>query len=341
MSHTRTSISSMGKVAFQDRLLKPFDMAQNSSQADDAAVIDRGDYFELIACDTMFEGVDFDLSYTPLEYLGRKAVVASMSNIVAMNGVGEYVTVSVGISSRFSVEEVEMVYRGVEMACKEYGVRLIGGNTSSSATGLIISTTSVGKVAKDHIARRSGAKATDLVCMTGNLGAALMGLHLLEREKRATQGDSNIVPQINKDNQYLFARLLKPELRSDILKSLDEDGIVPSSMIDITQGLSSALLHLCRASEVGVRVYLERLPISSQVFAVAEELNLDPVVVALNGGDDFELLFTVPIAHHEQILRMPGVDVIGHIMESRYGAAMITPDSTEIALQSPDWTNQE
>lgn len=338
---TRTPISSLGKVAFLDRLLEPFKDQKTSKIGDDAAVIDRGDYLELVASDTMLEGIDFDLEYTPLEYLGRKTVVAGISNLAAMNGVAQYITISLGLSDRFSVEEVELLYKGIRQACQEFKIELLGGNTSASMTGLTLATTTIGQVDKQAIAYRRGAMVTDLVCLSGNLGAALLGLHILEREKRATKGNPGIEPQLAKQYEYLLSRLLKPQPRIDIIESLKRDNIAPTSMIDITQGLSSAALHLCADSQVGMRIYLDRLPISSQVFDTAQELAIDPVVAALNGGDDFELLFTVPLAMHKEVMQMGGVDVIGHIVEQNCGAAIITPDGGEIAMQSPDWTSQQ
>lgn len=337
----RTQISTLGKVAFLDRLLDPFKDQTNNTIGDDAAVIDRSDSLELVASDTMLEGIDFDLQYTPLEYLGRKAVVAGISNVVAMNGVARYISVSIGLSARFCVEEVELLYKGIRQACNEFKVELIGGNTSASLTGLTIATTTIGQTTKEDIAYRKGAMVTDLVCLSGNLGAALLGLHILEREKRATQGNPGIEPQLAKKYEYLLSRLLKPTPRIDITDSLKRDNITPTSMIDITQGLSSAALHLCAESEVGMRIYLDRLPISSQVFDTAQELGIDPVVAALNGGDDFELLFTVPLALHKEIMQTPGVDVIGHIVNRELGAVLTTPDGAEISIQSPDWTSQE
>lgn len=337
---TRTPISALGKVAFLERLIEPFNDQKTSKIGDDAAVINRGDYLELVATDTMLEGIDFDLEYTPLEYLGRKAVVAGISNVVAMNGVAEYITVSLGLSDRFSVEEVELLYKGIREACQEFKIELLGGNTSASMTGLTIATTTIGQVTKGDVMYRRGAMITDLVCLSGNLGAALLGLHILEREKRATKGNPGIEPQLAKKYEYLLSRLLKPQPRVDIVEKLKRESIAPTSMIDITQGLSSAALHLCADSEVGMRIYLERLPISSQVFDTAEELGIDPVVAALNGGDDFELLFTVPLSLHKEVMQMSGVDVIGHIVEQQCGAAITTPDGAEIAIQSPDWTSQ-
>lgn len=327
----RTEISTLGKNAFVNQLTQPFDITH-----DDAATIEREGYLELVATATLLEGVDFDLQYTPLQHLGYKAVVAVLANIYAMNGTPEYMTVSLGLSARFAVEEVEAIYQGVGKGCEDYNVRLIGGNTSASLTGLTMAMTAIGRVETDKIAHRSGANSTDLLCITGNLGAAYMGLQLLEREKRAV-GDSGIKPKLDGYN-YLLQRQLKPTLPLTVIRGLAELSIVPTAMIDVTRGLASASLNLCQSSQCGVRIYLDRLPISSQTFAMAKELGADPVVAALNGGDDYEMLFTVPLSAHQDILTMAGVDVIGHIVSLSKGAAMTTPDGSEIALQSPDFT---
>lgn len=353
---TRTQISSLGKVAFLEELLEPFKApsigpatdftapeptALLSDLDDDSAVIDRGHYLELVACDTMLEGIDFDLHYTALEYLGRKAVVAGISNVLAMNGVPRYISVSIGLSARFCVEDARELYNGIRRACNEFDVKLIGGNTSSSITGLTIATTTLGEVTRDRLTRRSGAQVTDLVCLSGSLGASLLGLHILEREKRATQGHPELKSLLDPKYGYLFSRLLRPDPRIDIIQALALAGITPTSMIDITQGLSSAAMHLCASSGVGMRIHLDRLPINAQVFDTAEELGIDPVVAALNGGDDFELLITIPLALHKEIPQIHGLDIIGHITNQNLGAALITPDGAQITLQSPDWTAQE
>lgn len=329
----RTEISQLGKNAFIERLIKPFGIIP-----EDAATIDRGDYLELISSSTMLEGVNFDLQYTPLQHLGYKAVVAAISNICAMNGTAECITVSLGISARFSVEEVESIYEGIGFATKEYNLKLIGGNTSASLTGLMLVITAVGRVDKDKVVHRSGAKDSDLICITGNLGSAYMGLKLLEREKIAV-GSSGLKPEF-KGGEYLLERQLKPKARKDIIERLEEAKIVPTSMIDITSGLASAALNIAYSSQCGLRIYLERLPIASEAFSMAKDLSTDPVVAALNGGDDYELMFTVPLEYHQEILTMESIDVIGHILPESKGAALTTPDGSEIMLQSPDFSSQ-
>lgn len=324
----RTQISEIGKVNFVDRILVNFSVEQ-----DDAAVIDRGDDYQLMAVATMLEGIDFDLQYTPLEHLGYRAVVAAVSNIYAMNGHPRYLSLALGVSARFSVEEIEALYSGIGRGCEDYSVRLVGGDTSPSMTGLTLALSCLGDVSKERITRRSGAGVTDLVCVSGNLGAAYMGLQLLEREKRAV-GQSGVEPLL-KGHEYILGRQLKPAARVDIVDQLAEYDVLPTAMIDITRSTACSALHLCRASGVGMRIYLDRLPIASETFAMAEQMSIDPVVAALNGGDDYELMFTVPLSMHKSVLSMPGVDVIGHIVESSKGAALTTPDGSEIELTSP------
>lgn len=339
---SRTEISTLGKVAFVEQLTKPF--TTNSSSAirqgigDDAAVIDRGDFLEVISQVSMLEGIDFDLVYTPLEHLGYKLVTAAVSNICAMNARAEYLTVSIGLSARFSVEDAEALYNGIKRGTDRYQLELIGGNTSASLTGLSLGATIIGRTTDKEVTLRSGAKNTDLVCATGNYGAAYMGLQLLEREKRVLKGDHFTSPEIKEEHRYILERQLKPEARVDILQVLKEAGIVPTAMIDITRGLASAALHICHRSETGIKIHLNRIPIASDTFKMGEELNIDPVVAALNGGDDFELLFTVPLDKHKEVIGLPGIDIIGHIVPAPEGAALVTPDGNEIKIQSPDWT---
>ncbi len=341
MKHTE--ISALGKVAFIEQLTAPFttnpDSALRQGIGDDAAVIDRGPELEIISQATMLEGIDFDLSYTPLQHLGYKLVVAAVSNVCAMNARAEYLTVSIALSARFSVEQAEELYAGVRRGCDDYDLSLIGGNTSASLTGLSLAATVIGSCAPGELTLRSGAAPGDLLCVTGNLGAAYMGLQVLEREKRVLKGNAVTQPKLD-GYEYILGRQLRPSARVDILAALREAGICPTAMIDVTRGLASAVLHLCRRSEAGARIYLDKLPIASETFLAAEELHLDPVVAALNGGDDFELLFAAPLTSHRELLTMPGIDVIGHVTAASAGAALVTPDGAEIRLQSPDWTQR-
>jgi len=337
-----TSIASLGQFKFVDRLCAPF-VASNSSTVkgcgDDAAVIDAGDKYLLVSTDLLLEGVQFDLTYCPLQHLGYKTVVAGISDILAMNGTPRQLTLGVGISARFSVEMIEQLYEGVRYACKEYGVDLVGGDTSASVNGLTLAVTVIGEVAKDKIVYRNGAQVNDLICVTGALGGAYMGLHLLEREKRALAGHPNPHPKFE-GYEYILGRQLRPVARQDIIQELAKANLVPTSMIDITDGLASEILHLCKDSDKGARIYLNRLPIAQETHRMAEELHADPVVAALNGGDDFELLFTVPLARQEEVFAL-GLDVIGHITAAGTGVALVTPDDQLIPVQAPGWVTEK
>lgn len=337
-----TPIASLGQFGFVNRICSPF-VASNTSTikacGDDAAVIDAGDKYMLVSTDLLLEGVQFDLTYCPLQHLGYKTVVAGISDILAMNGTPRQLTLGVGVSSRFSVEMIEQLYEGVRFACKEYEVDLVGGDTSASINGLTLAVTAIGEVAKDKIVYRNGAQVNDLICVTGALGGAYMGLHLLEREKRALAGHPNPHPKFE-GYEYILGRQLRPSARLDIIQELAKSDLVPTSMIDITDGLASEILHLCKDSNKGARVYLNRLPIAQETNRMAEELHADPVVAALNGGDDFELLFTVPLAKQEEIFAL-GIDVIGHITAPDTGVALVTPDDQLIPVQAPGWVAEK
>lgn len=334
----RTDFATLGEFGFIDRIATKFGTSASTVRGigDDCAVIDAGEKYILVSTDMLMEGIDFDLIYTPLTHLGYKTVVAGISDILAMNGVPRQVMVSVALSARFAVEDMDAFYEGVKIACDLYNVDLAGGDTNSSITGFAINITSVGDVAKDKIVYRSGAKENDLICISGNLGAAYMGLQLLEREKRVFAGNDNVQPQFA-GYEYILQRQLRPEARVDTIRTLAENNIVPTSMIDISDGLGSEILHICKSSGVGARIYLSRIPIADQTFRMAEELHTDPVIAALNGGDDYELLFTVPIERHAEILKTPGVDVIGHICNATKGAALTTPDDNEIEITAQGW----
>lgn len=338
-----TEIASLGEFGLINRLTTGFKTHHSSTLrgvGDDAAVIAprRG---EAILCttDSFFEGVDFDLTYFPLKHLGYKVVTAAISDILAMNARPTQISVSLGISSKISVEALDELYDGIRFACHEQQIDLAGGDTRASMTGLVISTTAVGTAPKKQIVYRDGAGLHDLICITGNLGAAYMGLRLLERERRVLEGVTNPEPQFS-GYEYLLEKYLKPRPRTDIIEALAKEGIRPTAMIDISDGLASDLMQLCRASKCGARIYLERIPIARQTSALAEEMHTDPVVAALNGGEDYELLFTVPIAMQEQIMRSGLVDIIGHITPDTTGCYMITPDGSEIALKAQGFPEQ-
>ena len=336
----RTEISSLGEFGLIERLTK--ELTTNNKETikgagDDAAVLQFSNDDEvLVSTDLLMEGVHFDLTYFPLKHLGYKAVVANISDIYAMNGTPKQITVSIALSRKFCIEDVEELYSGIRLACEQYGVDIVGGDTSSSLTGLAISITAIGTAPKGTVVKRNGAKETDLICVTGNLGAAYMGLQLLEREKIATAG-KDIQPDFQ-GKEYILERQLKPEARREVIEKLREEGVKPTSMIDVSDGLSSELMHICHQSGAGCRIYEERIPIDYQTAIMAEELNLNVITCALNGGEDFELLFTVPIADHEKVAAMKDVRVIGHIVSESMGLALITRDGVEMELKAQGWT---
>lgn len=333
----RTEIAQLGQFGLIDRLSAKC-RCENSSTlsgiGDDAAVVEIGDGEVMVtSTDSLFEGVDFDLTYFPLKHLGYKAIVVGANDILAMNAKPEQVMISLGVSSKLPVEALEDLYDGMRIACDELGIDLVGGDTRASMTGLVIGVTSIGRAKKENVAYRSGAKPNDLICITGSLGAAYLGLHLLEREKRVLRDVENPEPQFS-GYEFLLESYLKPHARKGIIDSMEEEGIVPTSMIDLSDGLAGDLLQICKSSKCGARIYLERIPIAKQSSALAAELNADPVVAALNGGEDHELLFTVPIEKQELIAKLGCIDIIGHITEPQKGAFLVTPDGSDIQLKS-------
>ena len=332
-------ISQLGEFGLIDRLTQNLPTVNSSTVrgvGDDCAVIRNNDTDTLVTTDLLLEGVHFDLTYVPLKHLGYKSAVVNFSDVYAMNGTPRQITVSLGISSRFTVEHIEELYSGIRLACEIYGVDLVGGDTTSSRQGLVISITCIGDAPTDKIVTRSGAKDTDLICVSGDLGAAYMGLQLLEREKAASAGQKDFIPNFG-GKEYIVERQLKPEARRDIVRELAEAGIVPTSMMDVSDGLSSELMHICKNSDVGCRVFEERIPIDDQTAVMAEEIGMNVVTAALNGGEDYELLFTVPLHYHDKVKDLPGVKVIGHITKPSLGCAMVTRDGTEIPLQAQGW----
>lgn len=332
----QTEISSLGEFGLIDRLTNDLTINNDSTRrgvGDDCAVMRYSDTDVLVTTDLLLEGVHFDLTYVPLKHLGYKAAVVNISDICAMNATPRQLTVSLGISQRFTVEHIEALYDGIKTACKVYGVDVVGGDTTASRQGLVISITCIGDARPDEIVYRDGAHDTDLICVSGDLGAAYMGLQLLEREKVASAGQKDFKPDFA-GKEYLVERQLKPEARLDIVKAMREAGIKPTAMMDISDGLSSELLHVCKASHVGCRVYEDRIPIDYQTAVMAEELNMNLVTAALNGGEDYELLFTVPLHAHEAVSKLKGVSVIGHITKDELGCALITRDGAEITLKA-------
>lgn len=337
-----TEISTLGEFGLIDRItenMPKFNESTVTAVGDDAAVMDFGpDREVLVSTDMLLEGVHFDLTYVPLKHLGYKSAVVNFSDIYAMNGTPRQLVIGLGISKRFTVEHIEALYAGIRLACEVYGVDLVGGDTTASKSGLVIAATIIGDAPKGSVVRRSGAKPTDLICVSGDLGAAYMGLQVLEREKAASAGQKDFTPDFA-GKEYLVERQLKPEARKDIVKELAEAGILPTSMIDISDGLSSELLHLCKASGTGCRVYEDRIPIDYQTAVMAEELNMNLVTAAMNGGEDYELLFTVPLTAHEAVSKLPGIRVIGHMSPAEQGCALIGRNDEEIPLRAQGFSH--
>ncbi len=335
----RTEIATLGEFGLIDHLTKDIKLTQPSSVkgiGDDAAVVDNGGNRTLVTTDLLLEGIHFDLVYTPLKHLGYKAAVVNFSDIYAMNGKPQQITVSLGISKRFSVEDLEDFYNGLKLACEIYGVDIVGGDTTSSLTGFTVSITCIGTVDKERIVCRDGAKNSDLIYVSGDLGASYMGLQLLEREKSVFDGNKDFQPDFG-GREYLLERQLKPEARKDIVQLLEENGIVPTSMIDLSDGLSSDLLHICSRSNVGCQLFEDRIPIDYQTAVMAETFNMNVTTVALNGGEDYELLFTVPLHLHEKMNKLEGIRLVGHITPPEQGCYLVTRDGQEMQLRAQGW----
>lgn len=339
MSEERTEVSSLGEFGLIDRLTQNNETKNAGtilSVGDDAAVIDHFGRQTVITTDLLLEGVHFDLMYTPLRHLGYKAVVVNLSDVCAMNAVPTHITISIGVSNRFSVEALDEFYEGVYAACEHYNVDLVGGDTSSSLRGFVISITAIGEVAPDKFVTRSGAQKGDLICVSGDLGAPYLGLQLLEREKKIFLESPNVQPDLE-NRAYVIGRLLKPEARLDIVQWLQEKEIVPTSMIDISDGLSSELKHICNKSGVGAVIYDEKLPIHTETKEVAMEFEIDATTCALSGGEDYELLFTIPQADYEKITLSEKISVIGYITEASEGLHLITRQGRKHELHAQGW----
>ncbi|MDE6337968.1 MAG: thiamine-phosphate kinase [Muribaculaceae bacterium] len=339
MENNQTEISELGEFGLIDRLTKDFPLKNPETKkgvGDDAAILSFGDKDVLVTTDLLLEGIHFDVRYVPLKHLGYKAAIVNFSDIYAMNGTPKQITVSIGVSSRFTVEHLDAIYSGIKLACEIYGVDLVGGDTSASASGLVISITCIGVAAPEDVVRRDGAKPTDIICVSGDLGAAFMGLQLLERENVVAAGQKNFQPDFA-GKEYILERQLKPEARKDIIDMLRKEGIKPTSMMDVSDGLSSELLHICKDSDTGCRVYEDKIPIDYQTALMAEEFNMNLVTAAMNGGEDYELLFTVPLTDHEKIEKLKGVTMIGYITKPELGCAMVTRDGAEIPIKAQGW----
>lgn len=337
----RTSLAELGEFGLINHLTKHFKMYHSSTVkgvGDDAAVINASDKETIITTDLLVEGVHFDLSYMPLKHLGYKAVMVNLSDVYAMNANAEQITVSIAVSNRFPLEAIEELYAGIQLACDTYQVDLIGGDTTSSTKGILISITAIGKAKKEDIVYRSGAKPTDLIVVSGDLGGAYLGLQVLEREKQVFQVNPQSQPDLSKYT-YIIERQLKPEARKDIPKLLEELEVKPTSMIDISDGLSSEIMHICTQSKTGCKIYEDKLPLDPQVISTSEEFNMDSTMIALSGGEDYELLFTASIDDYDKIKGNPNFTVIGHITEKNEGMNLITRANQEIELKAQGWNS--
>lgn len=338
---SRTEIAEYGEFGLIKHLTEKVKIVNPSTikgVGDDAAVLEYKKEQVLVTTDLLLEGIHFDLVYVPLKHLGYKAAVVNFSDIYAMNGIPKQITVSIGVSKRFSVEDLEELYRGINLACEHYGVDLVGGDTSASLTGLAISITCIGGAKADEIVYRNGAKANDLVCVSGNLGSAYMGLQLLEREKTVFANNADVQPDFE-GKDYILQRQLKPEARKDIVQLLKEKGVKPTAMIDVSDGLSSELMHICEQANVGCRVFEDKIPINYQAAVMAEELNMNIVTAALNGGEDYELLFTASLDDYDKLVAMDGIGIIGHITKPELGLCLVGRQGEEIELQAQGWNS--
>jgi thiamine-monophosphate kinase len=337
----RTEISELGEFGLIDRITEKFKNKNESTLmgiGDDAAVIEVGDQLQLISTDMLVEGVHFDLSYIPLMHLGYKAVASNVSDIAAMNGMPKQITVSLAMSNRFSVEAVDALYEGIKFACEDFAVDLVGGDTTSSPSGLVISVSVLGQVEKSKISYRKNAKENDIICVTGDLGAAYLGLQILEREKTIFKSNPEMQPDIEKYD-YLVKRQLKPSARMDVIHEFVDINLVPTAMIDISDGLASELFHIAKNSDVGITIYEDKLPISKMAFDTAVELNLDPIMCAMNGGEDYELLFTIGQDQFEKIKNHADIATIGYIDKKENGIKMVTKAGQTIPLQAQGWNH--
>jgi thiamine-monophosphate kinase len=340
-SEQRTSLSELGEFGLIKHLTKHFTINCESTEkgvGDDAAVLEFGEKQVLLTTDMLVEGVHFDLSYMPLKHLGYKAVMVNLSDVYAMNGNATQITVSIAISNRFPLEAIEELYAGIQLACKTYGIDLVGGDTTSSTTGMMISITAIGEIDKKDVVYRNGAKENDLLVVTGDLGAAYLGLQVLEREKQVFKANPNSQPDLE-DYSYLVERQLKPEARKDIVKLLKELEVKPSAMIDISDGLSSEILHICSQSEVGCDLYEDKIPLDQQVISTCEEFNIDSTTIALSGGEDYELLFTISQKDFPKIKGNPNLTVIGHITDKSQGANLVTRSNEKVELIAQGWNS--
>jgi len=337
----RTPLSELGEFGLIEHLTKEFKLKNTNSVfgvGDDCAVIDAGNHYQLVTTDMLIEGVHFDLTYTPLKHLGYKAVVVNLSDVFAMNGVAQQITVSVALSNRFPLEAIDEFYAGIKLACDKYDIDLVGGDTTSSQSGLCISITAVGAVEKSKVVYRSGAKEHDLIVVSGDLGSAYLGLQVLNREKQVFDADPNVQPDLsNKD--YILSRQLKPEARKDIIRLFEKLEVIPTSMIDISDGLSSEVMHLCKSSKVGCAIYEDKIPIDYTAISTADEFGLSPATCALNGGEDYELLFTIAQSDYDKIKNDADLTIIGYISNESGGCNLITRSEESVPLTAQGWSH--
>lgn len=334
-----TEISAYGEFGLIEHLTKSFPVRNRDTKkgiGDDAAVISPRNRQMVVTTDLLLEGVHFDLAYTPLKHLGYKAVVVNLSDVYAMNAEPRQITVSVGVSSRFRVEHLEQLYEGIRLACDHYGVDLIGGDTSASYSGMVISITALGRAVREELVYRDGAGENDVICVSGDLGAAYMGLQILKRENKLFQEDPQIQPDLSR-YEYIVGRQLKPEARRDILTLLKEKGVKPTAMIDISDGLSSDLLHICHNSKKGCRIYQDKIPVDAETAATAEEMHIEPLIAALSGGEDYELLFTVSAKDMDKLAGIPQITAIGFITPQEENRILVTSSGAETAITAQGW----
>jgi len=339
MSNKRTEIKELGEFGLIDRIKSNFSIKQPSTVLgidDDAAVIDVGDKYFLVSTDMLLEGIHFDLSFMPLQHLGYKSVVVNVSDVAAMNGIPRQITVNVGISNRFSVEAIDELYAGIKKACEAYMVDLVGGDTTSSASGLIISVTIIGEVDKGDLVKRCTAQDKDIICVTGDLGAAYMGLQVLEREKQVFLENPDMQPQIE-GYSTIVGRQLKPEARMDIIHELREMNVLPTSMIDVSDGLASDLFHICKQSNTGAAIYEDKLPIDELTYQTAGSFKIDPVTCVMNGGEDYELLFTIKQDDFDKLKNHPDIHFIGYIQDRKKGINLVTKSGNVVPLKAQGW----
>ena len=335
----RSELSRLGEFGLIDRITKGIKLKNKSSLygvGDDAAVIAGGDKLSLVSTDLLVEGVHFDLTYTPLKHLGYKAATVNFSDIYAMNGTPEQITVGIAVSNRFSLEAIDELYDGIKLACEGYNVDLVGGDTTSSLSGLFISVTVIGSVPKDEVIYRNTAKDNDLICVSGDLGAAYMGLLVLEREKQVYKADPDMQPDLE-GLDYILERQLKPEARNDIRKMLQGISVKPTAMIDVSDGLASDIMHICKGSKTGCQIYTDKLPIDSVTMGIAAEFQIDPNTAVMNGGEDYELLFTINPDDYEKIKDVNGITVIGHMTDANTGMNLLTSDGMSVSIKAQGW----